>query len=299
VDPISRLTRENLLWDREWRAAQRRWWNQPWFIPCLILVMIVPAALRGNLTGMRVRLDLMPWWEPEIPLTEIILWMWILWHLSVTMIRERAARTTSTIAVTLIDRRHVAIAKTFAPIYTALLVLMGLLLIRGLVMLAESTALGRDVEEEVLAGLSLEVWVRGILDGRLLHYRGWVRDSLVWLDYFGRALLFPICAVTIASFVAARHRVAWRAAATSALCILGALIALHALYALVLFPSLGMVELPDYWGRTITTRGWPEWFIFPAVFTDLAVHLLIPIAWLAWWWRWTRRGFGEVYFNEE
>lgn len=291
--------RHRLLWDRERRAARRHWWHHPWVMPVVALVCILLSLVVWNqpLPSITVPRGSV---RAELPWVEGLLILWIVWLIAVTLTRERGERTTATLGVTLISPREVALTKTFAPIYPALIAWVGLIVTRFMVVIAVSV--GRLARETVvLWTLDLEFWALHVWG----DYRWWGlrRETLLglfspWAEMIARATLYPLCLVTVTAWVSARMRSAARATA-AALGICAAAVALFHLPAFAL-SWLAHADPPTrtQW-RSDDFQPLSQALVALEIVWFAAIHLLIPAAWLLWWWRWTANGFQHDFFNEE
>ncbi len=279
------------LWRREMHDAQRHWWRRSWWFPTLCLCFFTGALV--------VLRDGRPWFEPgDFDLLVVVLlrplaWgvpLWMIWRVTAAFAGTRALGERWALAVTPLSPRSIVLSKTLASArWGFVAVIAGALVVA--VWLVEMR--WRDAAAQL----------------GLYHWHRWLetRDGGSSILPHGVMLLLPtaqmmltnLVAVTLAAWVAARRR-----RFTSAFLISAVLWFVVALLPLVAQILMEFVVGWDLLGRR---RVWDEVEVarVEAVYARWEIllqggtALALPVAWLAYWWRWTGRRFGEVYFREE
>lgn len=278
------------VWRREFRGAQRRWWRQPWLAPlALVVLWATHERTHAAWLGVLVTPEIAPGWR--IPLVRPLLALWAVVAICRALTGDRPGH--ASLAVTALAPRSLALAKTLAPAWPALLALVGL----RWVALSEIAFLP---DEDFLMALGH------------LHFSEMVIYGHVALAAIGRPLLLlgaavasPLLALALAAFaswVAARCRTTLRAV----LFTLGSLAALSlaamaldwVMYtqALSIDSWTGFSPIPS---MAPNFQAWAHSMVAVELVYDFAFRLALPLLWLALWWRWTERGFLQVWLGEE
>ncbi|NUP90272.1 MAG: hypothetical protein HUU25_10690 [Candidatus Sumerlaeia bacterium] len=269
---------ENPLWDREFRSGRRLWCLQSWPVPLAVLLIYGLHFALGDPLDADVEVTLLGvtvWLAPY----ETFLLLWAVWRVCSAMARDSAEAAKSTLGVLVVAPRALALAKSLGACYPSLLALWGILLCR----LFNGSAF------QILPNLSFDFW------GLSMWYSAgewrslWapLRVAISIAETASRLVLFPLVAVTFASWLAARFRSASvpfaftiMAGLTLLTCVVSVFYALSAMSGVMTCLRGQPVESPL---ATQVAAG------LGVAFT-LALHVVIPAAWLLWWWRWTARG---------
>jgi hypothetical protein len=294
--PVARL-QENPLWDREFRSGRRLWLLQSWPLPIAVLLAYGCHFVLGNPAAAEIHVNLLGGSVYASPY-EIALLLWAVWLACHAMARDSTEAGRSTLGLMVVSPRSIAIAKSFGACYPALLALWGLLLVRGLSLLSAATA-GEGIhlgEFEALPALSIGHWYLNMLfvEGDWWFIWEPLDSAIYFIEVAARLLLFPLVILTFAGWLAVRLKSAIApfaiTVALAAALLAGAICLFHGL------ASMSGVSAP------ISANIEPSPFVtliavcLALAFT-LLIHLLLPAAWLLWWWRWTGHGFQRDYLQ--
>ncbi|KAA0221295.1 hypothetical protein EDM76_13795 [bacterium] len=286
------------LWRREFTGGIRPPWRQPWAVPLAAgLWSLLAAAMRWEFPPVPPlsspdyeywpRGGVLVVWGPQALLALAMIGI-----VSWTSVRDRRDPA---LAMTLIAPREIALAKTFAP--TAL----SLLLITGLAAW-EAIELPGPPILTFFFRMGFTNWGTASID--TLGFRpSPLGEVLVRAFLVVRTLLAGLGLVTFTAWVAARSRrshAAMGIALLAGLLVPGTVLLTEQSLRAHVFPY---PFNPDIDVHVTFAQYQAAGNVRAAVHGEAAMilitRLLLPLLWLAWWWRWTRQGFARRHFAGE
>jgi hypothetical protein len=251
-----------------------------WMTPDIHNELSAPEAMAGPQTARPLLLGAI--WVPEALLS-----LWIIWVVSTAFTRPGERRDDDALTSTPLPRRTVVLARTIAPTYPAIVVLVGLAALE-----ARLAAIWGG--ESLLYRLGHIAWVEALRPFEITGPWGPPKTLLI-LELPARMLLFGVALASLTAWAAARAHSPLRAAGTT----------------LAVCAAIFLLALATDWIVYDRLLPWDQFFLHsdtmePArirtahqiilieLAYDLSARFLIPLLWLAWWWRWANRGYAEV-----
>ncbi len=256
-----------------------------WMTPDIHDELSAPEAMAGPQTARPLLLGAI--WVPETLLS-----LWIIWAVSTAFTRPGDRRDAGALASTPLPPRTVVLARTIAPTYPAIVVLVGLAAL-------EASLAAIWGGESLLYRLGHIAWVEALRPFFEITVPWGPLKALLILELPARTLLFGVALAALTSWAAARAHSPLRAAGiTLAICAAIFLLALATDW--IVYDRLLPWEQLFHHSDTMAPARirTAHQIVLIELTYDLSARFLIPLLWLAWWWQWADRGYAQTLQRE-